>query len=212
MTKVKVKICGVTNSGDATTVASLGADYIGFNFYKQSPRKISVKNAKEIVAKLPPFITPAAVFVDEELESLLKIVKKCGFKMIQLHGDEPPEYCSQIKSSLSLPLIKAFRIADEESLEKISSYQDIADYFLLDTYVHGEPGGTGEVFNWDLALKAKELGKPVFLAGGLNPDNVSEAIEKVQPFAVDTASGVERLPTRKDFDKMKNFIRTVKGF
>ncbi|MCB4790623.1 MAG: phosphoribosylanthranilate isomerase [Elusimicrobia bacterium] len=212
MAKTKVKICGVTYLKDAVLVASLGADYIGLNFCKASPRKVSVKMAKDILAKMPPFITSVAVFVDEDITEAAKILKKCGFKMIQLHGSESVEYCSNIKAQTNLPVIKAFRIADENSLNEIAAYKDCADYFLLDAHVPGVAGGTGETFNWDFALKAKELGKPVFLAGGLAPDNVLAAIQKVDPFCVDTASGVERLPTKKDYDKMKDFIRKGHGF
>jgi phosphoribosylanthranilate isomerase len=212
MIRTKVKICGVTNLKDATLVASLGADYIGLNLYKESPRKVSVKMAKDIIATLPPFITPVAVFVDEDITEAGKILKKCGFKMVQLHGNESVEYCTQLKVAANIPLIKAFRILDENSLSLMIDYKDVVDYFLLDAYVAGEPGGTGETFNWELALKAKELNKSVFLAGGLTPDNVLDAIEKVQPFCVDSASGVERLPTKKDYDKLKDFIRKAHGF
>ena len=212
MAMTKVKICGVTNLKDANLVASLGADYLGLNLYKESPRKVSVKMAKDIIATLPPFITPVAVFVDEEITEAGKILKKCGFKIVQLHGNESVEYCMQLKTVVNVPTIKAFRILDDSSLSLMEDYKDAVDYFLLDAYVAGEPGGTGETFNWDLALKAKEFNKPVFLAGGLNPENVLDAIEKVQPFCVDSASGVERLPTKKDYDKLKDFIRKAHGF
>ena len=207
----KIKICGVTNYEDALLVANLGAEYIGFNFFKDSPRKISEKNAKEIILKMPPFVTPVGVFVDEDPAALAKTAKKCALKMIQLHGSETPDYCRDVSQHCSLPVIKAFRISDEKSLETIPAYVDSADYFLLDAFVPGEPGGTGEVFNWDLALKVKELNKPIFLAGGLTPENVYSAVEKVLPYAVDTASGVERLQRRKDFEKMKLFVRSVRG-
>jgi phosphoribosylanthranilate isomerase len=208
---VKVKICGVTNCDDALLVANLGAEYVGFNFFKDSPRKVSVKLAKDVIAKLPPFILPVGIFVNEEVRDLVKTVKKCGLKMAQLHGQESPEYCRQVAAETGIPVIKSFAIADEKSLELIPPYQQAVNYFLLDACVPGTPGGTGEVFNWELAVKAKDFGKPIFLAGGLTPDNVSAAIEKVQPFAVDVASGVERLPKRKDYDKMKNFIRRARG-
>jgi phosphoribosylanthranilate isomerase len=208
---VKVKICGITNYDDALLVANLGSDFIGFNFYKDSPRKISVKLAKEIISKMPPFVSTVGVFVDEMQEEVVKTAKKAGLKYIQLHGNETPEYCKTVSAAASLPIIKAFRIADEKSLESIPPYADSVNYFLLDAYVPGEPGGTGEVFNWELALKAKEMGKPVFLAGGLTPENVTDAILKVMPFAVDVASGVERLQRRKDYDKMNKFIRAARG-
>ncbi|MCX5782526.1 MAG: phosphoribosylanthranilate isomerase [Elusimicrobia bacterium] len=158
---VKVKICCVTNLDDALLVTNIGADYIGFNFYKESLRKISEKLCKEVVAKLPPFIIPVGVFVDEDINLIAKTAKKCSLKMIQLHGSETPEYCKEAKSLTNLGVIKA--------------------------------------------------GKPFFLAGGITPDNVSEAITKVQPFAVDVATGVERLPRRKDYDKVNKLVRIARG-
>jgi phosphoribosylanthranilate isomerase len=208
---VKVKICGVTNTDDAILVANLGADYIGFNFYKESPRKVSVNKAKEMIEKLPSFVTSVGDFVDEELNEVVKIAKKSALKMIQLHGNETVDYCSQLVLLTSLPIIKCFRIENEGSLQQLEAYKDVANYFLLDAHVPGQPGGTGEVFNWDIAVKAKELNKPMFLAGGLTPENIKDAISKVQPFAVDVASGVERLQRRKDYDKMNKFVRVARG-
>jgi phosphoribosylanthranilate isomerase len=208
---VKVKICGVTNFDDALLVANLGSDFIGFNFWPESPRKVSVKNAREMALKMPPFVSPVGVFVNELSEEVVKTAKKAGLKYIQLHGSETPEYCKAVKEAAGLPVIKAFRVSDEKSLESIPAYLDAIDYLLLDAFVEGEPGGTGQTFNWDTAVKAKELGKPVILAGGLTPENVTEAILKVAPFAVDVASGVERLQRRKDYDKMNKFIRAARG-
>lgn len=208
---IKVKICGVTNFDDALLVANLGAEYLGLNFWKDSPRKVSVKMAKDIVSKMPPFVATVGLFVDEPLEEITKIVKKAGLKAVQLHGSETPEYCGQLSLACAVPVIKAFRIQDEQSIEAMKPYTEAVNYFLLDAYVPGEVGGTGATFNWDLAVKAKDLGKPIFLAGGLTPENVTEAIEKVMPFAVDVASGVERLPRRKDYDKMNTFIRKARG-
>ncbi len=208
---LKVKICGITTMEDATLAASLGADFVGFNFYKDSPRKVSVKNAQDMIAKLPPFVTTVGIFVDEDPAMVVKTAKKCALKYIQLHGNETPEQCKEIAQLSSLPVIKAFRISDETSLGALAQYAESVSYFLLDACKEGEPGGTGEVFNWDLAIKAKEHNKPLFLAGGLTPENVREAVKKVQPFAVDTASGVERLPRRKDYDKMKGFITQARG-
>lgn len=213
---VKIKICGITNDKDALWATNLGADYLGFNFYKESPRKISPELAKKIITSLPPFVTSVGVFVNEEIKTVLKIVKKCNLSLVQLHGEETAEYCFQLKSKVQNPnskIIKAFRIRDERSLEVIPQYLEKVDYFLLDTYVEGVEGGTGEIFNWDLAVKTKELisSKPIFLAGGLTPENVQGAIKRVQPYAVDVASSVERLPRRKDYEKMKSFIQAVKG-
>ncbi len=208
---VKIKICGITCAQDATWAVNLGADFIGLNFFKDSPRKVSPQNAMEIIQQLPPFVSAAGVFVNEEQKELVKIARKLGLKMIQLHGDESPDYCRQLKEALpEAKIIKAFRIQDEASLAPMSSFSEAADYFLLDAYVPEIPGGTGVTFNWELAVKAKELGKLVFLSGGLNPENIQEAIEKVKPFAVDVCSGIERSPKRKDYDKMKDFITKAK--
>ncbi|MCX5778252.1 MAG: phosphoribosylanthranilate isomerase [Elusimicrobia bacterium] len=208
---VKVKMCGVTNYDDALLITNAGAEYIGFNFVAGSARKISDKLAKTIIEKLPPFVTPVGIFVNEDPVVIAKYVKKCNLKMVQLHGDETPEYCSQLHEKIGVPVIKAFRMENDQMIDKISRYADAVQYYLLDSFVAETPGGTGEVFDWDMALKVKELGKPVFLAGGLTPDNVAEAIKKVMPFAVDVASGVERIPRRKDYDRMNQFMRKARG-
>ena len=206
---VKVKVCGITNDKDALWASGLGVDYMGFIFYKDSPRVITPKHALEIIKNLPPFICAVGVFVNEELKVIKSIVKKTGIKIVQLHGDESVEYCNELKSMIpGIKIMKAFRIENEETLKNIPAYD--VNYYLLDAYVEGVPGGTGEAFNWDLAVKAKECGKPVFLAGGLTPDNVKEAIEKVKPYCVDAASGIERLPRRKDYNKMHDFINKAR--
>jgi phosphoribosylanthranilate isomerase len=133
--RIKIKICGVTNVADANLVASLGADYLGLNFYKDSPRKVSLKMAKDIVSKMPPFTIPIGVFVDENIDELVKTVKKSGIKMVQLHGGESPEYCRQVKEKTTLPVIKAFRVSDETIFENILTYKDSCDYYLFDAYL-----------------------------------------------------------------------------
>ncbi|HAX61501.1 MAG TPA: phosphoribosylanthranilate isomerase [Elusimicrobia bacterium] len=217
----KIKICGITNEKDALWAANAGVDFIGLNFYKNSPRKISVDMAKKITAALPEFVKSVGIFVDEEIETLLKVIKKVQLSAVQLHGNETPEYCAQLREKISgsVPantlwegkpqIIKAFGIGGDFRTEQMSQYGN-ADYFLLDTFVDDLLGGTGQTFNWDLAVETKKLGKPVFLSGGLTPENVSEAIKKVEPFAVDVCSGVERTPTRKDYDKMLSFVKAVR--
>lgn len=217
----KIKICGITNEKDALWAANAGVDFIGLNFYKNSPRKISVDMAKKITSSLPEFVKPVGVFVDEEIGAILKITKKVGLSAVQLHGNETPEYCSELKEKISATvpanllwegkpqMIKAFRIGGDFQAEQMSQYGN-ADYFLLDTFVEDLPGGTGQAFNWDLAVELKKQGKPIFLSGGLTPENVSEAINKVGPFAVDVCSGIERTPTRKDYDKMLAFVKAVR--
>jgi len=206
---VRIKICGITNEKDALWAVNLGADYIGFNFYKNSPRKISPKLAAQIIGKLPSFIQPVGVFVNEETRIVKRITEKCRLDLVQLHGEEAPEYCRELQAqSPRLKIIKVIRIRDKGNLEGTEKYG--VDYYLLDSYVPGIEGGTGEIFDWDLAVEAKQFGKPIFLAGGLTPDNVTQALEKVNPYGVDVASGVERTPRRKDYALMRDFINRVR--
>jgi len=206
----KVKICGITNAQDALWAANLGADFIGLNFYTQSPRKVSVKHAKELAAQIPPFVTLAGVFVDEPFESLTKIAKSVPLKIAQLHGAETPDYCRQVKA-LGLQVTKALRLSKALEAADTAPYEQDVDYFLFDTYSTDAQGGTGETFSWDWLGETQGLSKPWFLAGGLNTANVSEAIKKVHPPLVDVCSGVEKSPTRKDYDAMKSFIQTAKA-
>jgi len=224
---VQVKICGIKKAEDAQWAASLGADMLGFIFYKQSPRYVSEKLAKRIIATLPSFVLPVGVFVNESAENIKKAVKHCGLKMVQLHGDETPEFCANLRNILSdlpqIKIIKSFRIQNQSSLLQIPPFrtdQPVVDFLLLDTYREGVHGGTGETFDWEIARKAKEYG-PVILSGGLTPENVEQAIETVFPYGVDVASGVERVAStpgekvatgRKDYEKMKEFIKKAKSF
>ena len=216
---VQVKICGIKKEEDAKWAVSLGADMLGFIFYKESPRYISVQLARKLIKGFPPFVLPVGVFVDEQPDLIRKTVKSCGLRMVQLHGNETPEFCLNLKTVLSnfpeVKIIKAFRVQNESVLQ-LQSFREptpAADFFLLDAYKEGVPGGTGETFDWELAVKAKEYG-PIFLSGGLNPDNVIKAIETVKPYAVDVASGVEAdgmATGRKDYEKMKLFIKRAKS-
>jgi len=206
----KVKICGITNAQDALWAVNLGVDFIGLNFSAASPRKVSVKHAKELLAQIPLFIKTVGLFVDEPLDSLQKIIKSTGLKWIQLHGTETPEYVAQVKA-LGVSVIKA--IAVEKPLEAvdIEPYQDTVDYFLFDHRTPELAGGTGEAFDWDWIQAISFVTKPWFLAGGLKPDNVAGAIKKTQAVFVDVCSGVEKSPTRKDYEAMKSFIQAVRG-
>ncbi|MFH1046599.1 MAG: phosphoribosylanthranilate isomerase [Candidatus Omnitrophota bacterium] len=201
----KIKICGITNKEDAAWVANLAADYLGIVFAKDSKRNVSEKTALEIVQAVPAYLEKVGLFVNEDPKVVLKILSLCKLNVLQFHGEESPEYCQQFKGQAQI--IKAFRIKDASTLEQMPRYD--VDFYLLDAYVEGEQGGTGATFNWDLALKAKELGKPIFLAGGLTVENVAEAIKKVQPYAVDVSSGVEASPRRKDIGLMQQFIQKV---
>jgi phosphoribosylanthranilate isomerase len=202
---VQVKICGITTVEDGIAAAEAGADALGFVFCETSPRCVSVSPAARLISKLPPFIVKVGVFVNAAEELVLRAVAECGLNLLQFHGDEPPEYCLQF----GVMSMKAFRIRDESSLHALQKYS--TDAWLLDAYAADKLGGTGETFNWDLALAARGLGRPIFLAGGLAPENVAEGIRRVQPYGVDVSSGVEAFPGRKDHAKMRAFIAAAKA-
>lgn len=201
---VKVKICGLTNAADALGAAEAGADLLGFVFYEQSPRHVPVAAAARITRELPAFVARAGVFVDAPEELVTRAISECGLSVLQFHGNESPEYCTQF----SVMSMKAFRVRDAASLELLPAYP--TDAWLLDAYTAGQLGGTGATFNWELAIAARKLGRPIFLAGGLTPENVAEAVRKVQPFGVDVSSGVESAPGRKDLGKVRAFITAAK--
>jgi phosphoribosylanthranilate isomerase len=202
---VKVKICGITNLADGLAAAEAGADALGFIFYERSPRAISLETAAGVARDLPPLLVKVGVFVDAPQELVLDAVETCGLNLLQFHGAESPEYCLQF----GLMTMKAFPIRDHTSLAALPNYETHA--WLLDAYSPSQAGGTGETFNWDLALEAKKWGRPIFLAGGLTPDNVAEAIRRAQPYAVDVSSGVEASPGRKDHAKVKAFVEAAKS-
>ncbi|MDD5737510.1 MAG: phosphoribosylanthranilate isomerase [Candidatus Omnitrophica bacterium] len=202
---VRVKVCGITNLKDAEAACRLGADALGFVFAK-SPRRIDAEKARSISLKTPPYISLVGVFVDEDIKKLLKIAEKCRIDCIQLHGNESINYCKQLKKYYKI--VKAVRIGEKKNLDGLSGYD--VDAFLLDTYRPGKAGGTGEKFDWNLALRVKKLGRPVILSGGLKPRNVRGAIRKVKPYAVDVSSGVESSPGRKSMKLMKEFIQRAK--
>lgn len=202
---VKVKICGITNQADALAAAEAGADALGFMFFDQSPRAITVSDAAEVIKALPPHLMKVGVFVNPTEELVLRAIGECGLNLLQFHGEEAPQFCTQF----GLMSMKAFRIRDAESLETLARYS--TDAWLLDAYSSKGRGGTGETFNWDLALTAKKSGKLIFLAGGLTPENVGEAVRKVNPFGVDVSSGVESAPGKKDSAKMKAFVTAAKA-
>lgn len=201
--RVKVKVCGTTRLKDAQLAVEFGADAIGFIFYKKSPRCVTVKTAKEICSKLPPFVHRVGVFVNETADTINRIAERCGLDAVQLHGDESPAFCKKIKRRV----IKAVRVKDSGSLRGLSRYP--VDGYLLDTYKEDQWGGTGKVFDWELAVRAKNYG-PVILAGGLNARNVKAAVKKVQPYGVDVSSGVEQSPGKKDPKKVKAFLKAVR--
>lgn len=200
---IRIKICGITNIEDALAAVKAGADALGFVFYKQSPRNISPEQASAIIRCLPPFVQIVGLFVNEQLTVVNSIADRCGLDVVQLHGDETPEFCAGVKRRT----IKAFRVRDQSSLDQIGEY-DVAAC-LLDAWSPAARGGTGETFNWEIAAAAATE-RCIILAGGLTPDNVAEAVKAVRPYAVDVSSGVESAPGRKNSYKVLRFIRAVK--
>ncbi len=203
---VRVKICGITNLEDALLAVDYGADALGFVFFKKSPRYISPAKAKAIIKRLPPFITCVGVFVNEKKKEIEKISEQTGINAIQLHGDEPPRTCR----ISGYPITKAVRVKSLENLELLSKYKDCVSSFLLDTYTPEKYGGTGQIFNWDIAVEAKRFGR-IILAGGLTAENIEKAIRFVHPYAVDVSSGVEAEKGIKDHKKIKAFIEKAKA-
>jgi len=202
---VKVKICGITNAPDAIAAVEAGADALGFMFYEPSPRRISIPDAAAVIRELPPFVLKVGVFVDASEDVVMRAIGDCGLNVLQFHGNETPEYCAQF----GLMSMKAFRMRDAESLAALREYT--TDAWLLDAFTPGKLGGTGEKFDWELAIEAKKLGRPIFLAGGLTASNVAQAIERVRPFGVDVSSGVEAEPGRKDHARLREFIQAARS-
>lgn len=201
--RVKVKICGITNLDDAIKAAELGADAIGFVFWEGSRRFISPAAAARILREMPPFMTSVGVFVNEGAKAVNRVIDETGIDCAQLHGEESPEECLQVKSRV----IKAIRIKDSKDLRALKSYNVSA--FLLDAFIEGVPGGTGKTFDWNIAVEAKSAGR-IILSGGLTPENVKEAVKKVGPYAIDVSSGVELAPGKKDHAKLKKFMEQVR--
>jgi len=202
--KTRVKICGITSVADGLAAAEAGADLIGLMLYETSPRRVTLPQASEIAHALPPFVLRVGVFVNPSPDLVLQAISECHLSMLQFHGDEPSDFCTQF----GLMSMKAIRIRDSASLAQLGNYQTEA--LLLDAYSAKGLGGTGEKFNWELAVAAQRCGKPIFLAGGLTPENVAEAVQIVHPFGVDVSSGVESAPGKKNPDKMKAFIAAAK--
>lgn len=203
---VKVKICGITNIDDAQAAVEAGADILGFVFYNKSPRCIRPDRAKEIIAQLPDEVEKVALFVNEEPAVIKNILREIEeIDILQFHGDETPQFCNDFNKMV----IKAIRVRDEQSLKFLEHYK--VNFFMLDAFKDDTYGGTGLSFDWKLASEAKKYNTPIMLSGGLNPDNVKEAVEQVRPFAVDVSSGVEFSPGRKDPEKIKKFIVQAKS-
>jgi phosphoribosylanthranilate isomerase len=203
---VRVKICGITNSEDATKAVELGADALGFIF-APSPRRIRPEEAGGIIAALPPFVISVGVFVNEKPAVIKKVAETCDLGLIQLHGDESAAMCAELMPRS----IKAFRIKNVHSLGGIERYLGSVKALLFDTHSEKMRGGTGKTFDWSVATEGKKLGVPLILSGGLNPANIAEAITTVRPYAVDVNSGIEERPGKKDHRLMRALMETIRA-
>ena len=203
----KIKICGITNLEDALFSIENGANAVGFIF-AGSPRQVKPEQVRKIIEKLPPFVQKVGVFVNEMPSVISKIARETGLTAVQLHGEEIPHFCDSL---LPLTVIKGFRVKGEIDIKVLKAYTNVSAY-LLDSFMEGKKGGTGKIFDWNLALLAKKHGKPVILAGGLTPANILEALKKVTPYGVDVGSGVESKPGKKDKKKLKDFISKVRKY
>ena len=195
----RVKICGITNLNDAVGAVEAGTDAIGFIFVPETPRYIQPSEADKIIQSIPPFISTVGVFKDEEKSIIRRIVVETGITYIQLHGSETPEYCDDF----SLPVIKVFEFNEKSNLKILNSYN-------VNAHLVDKPKSTKGTANWNVAFSAKRYSNSLILAGGLTPENVSEAIQYVKPYAVDVASGVEYEKGKKDHSKMIKFIQEVR--
>jgi phosphoribosylanthranilate isomerase len=200
----RVKICGLMRVQDVRWAAKQGADALGFQM-SLGPRKLTPEQARKLVLAVPPLVVPVGVFYNEPLDRVKRLIRSCGFLAIQLHGEETPSYCSQLK----VPVLKAVRMKNQEAYQALKTYKVAA--YLLDSYNEKKPGGTGKTFRFEWVKKAaKALKGPVLLAGGLTPSNVEEAIRRSGAFGVDVSSGVESRPGIKDPRKVFRFIRFAK--
>ena len=202
---VRVKICGITNSEDASQAVALGADALGFIF-APSPRRIRPEEARRIIAALPPFVIPVGVFVNEEPHTIMEVATTCGLGLVQLHGDESAAACAELMPRT----VKAFRIKKDYSLNTIKPYVGNVRALLFDTYSEKLRGGTGRTFDWSVAAEGKKLGVPLILSGGLSPANIAEAITAVRPHAVDVNSGIEERPGKKDHRLMGALMKAIR--
>jgi len=204
----RVKICGITNLEDAVAAIEAGADELGFNFYKKSPRYISPVDARRIVEKLPAAELKVGVFVNESLDQILKIANKVGLKAIQLHGNESHEFVSQLHRKTEKEIIKAVRPDEGFDLGDIMDFE--AHAILVDSSSGDKFGGSGKLADWDFAVDVWTMHGTVYLAGGLSEANVAEAVRYVKPYAVDACSRLESTPGKKDSTKVAAFIKAAK--
>ncbi|MDP8253018.1 MAG: phosphoribosylanthranilate isomerase [Candidatus Kaelpia aquatica] len=204
---VRVKFCGIRRGSDALAASRLGIHALGFIFVKDTPRYISPDKAAEITNILSPFIMKVGVFMNPEISELESTAAKCKLDIIQLHGEEDSLFCSQVKDKYRV--IKTLKVKNRAVLKEIPKYKNAVDAILLDTFSEKAAGGTGESFNWEIAKDARSFGVPIVLSGGLNPDNIKDALRGVNPYAVDVSSGIEQSPGVKDQELMGRFIASI---
>ncbi len=200
---VKVKICGITNYDDAVAAMDMGADILGFNFYPPSPRYLTAEDAAAIINKLPAIVDTAGIFVNAPLDEIRRTTDLCQLSWVQLHGDETPEFCRSL-NSVGVKTMKALRVKDQSDIENAEDY--FTDAILLDAFHPEKYGGTGLTFNWNIV---GHIGKRVFLAGGINPENAADAV-KLGVYGIDACSGIEAEPGKKDHEKMKKLFDNIR--
>lgn len=203
--RTRVKICGITRPEDAQAAIKYGADALGMVFYDPSPRGVTIGQAKEVVSSLSPFITVVGLFVNEQRERIAEILSEVRIDLLQFHGDETPEECV----GYNRPYVKAIRMRESVDLKAELNRYSQAEGLLLDTYRKGIPGGTGDSFDWNLI--PADIAGSITLAGGLDSDNVAQAISQVQPYAVDVSGGVELEKGIKDEQKIAAFMQGVES-
>ncbi len=212
MTRVRIKMCGVTRLTDARVAVMAGVDALGFIFHQKSGRNISPDKARKIIKELPPFIATVGVFVDKKRREVEEIIEYCRLAYAQLHGRETPKYCERLaRFAAPCQVVKAFRVSPALTAEDIHPYDTHVCGYLLDTYHRKVAGGTGETFDWNLIV-GLGLQRPLLLAGGLNPDNITAALKAARPYAVDVNSGLETEPGIKDHALIRKLVRRVRAF
>ncbi len=202
MVTVKVKICGFTNYDDAIAAAEMGADMLGFNFYPKSPRYIKPEDAAKIIDQLPAYVDTVGLFVNDTFEHIEKIADECSLDWVQFHGDEPPDFCEQFET-LNVKTIKAIRVKDDNDIKRAEEY--FTDAVILDAFDPKKYGGTGLTFDWNII---GNISKRIFLAGGINVENIMKAID-LGVYGIDVCSGVESRPGKKDHAKMRKLFDII---
>ncbi len=203
---MKVKICGFTTSSDIHNAVNLGVDAIGIVFFEDSSRYVQLDDAEVLLHDVPAFVNRVGVFVNQPIEYVNEVARKCQLDYVQLHGDETVDYCSQIERKI----IKVIRVDQIDDLTIIPQYKSLVSAVLLDTKIKGLYGGSGQSFDWGIAIAAKDFNIPLILSGGLNVSNVKKAIQLVNPYGIDISSGVELEPGVKDYHKIENLIKLIR--